>query len=61
MNMNKNVMIGIALIGVGLFLAKKASDKGKVVPLLSKVFPPKPQVAPTTSGFSGMTNDSWNY
>jgi hypothetical protein len=37
--MNKNVLIGVGLIGAGLFLAKRAADKGKVVPILSKVFP----------------------
>jgi hypothetical protein len=58
--MNKNVLIGVGLIGAGLFLAKRAADKGKVVPILSKVFPPKPQLAPPTSSFSGMSAKTWD-
>jgi hypothetical protein len=59
--MNKNVLIGVGLIGAGLFLAKRAADNGKIVPVLSKVFPPKPQSAPSTASFSGMSAaESWN-
>jgi hypothetical protein len=59
--MNKNVIIGVGLIGVGLYLAKRAADKGKIVPLLSVVFPPKPQLAPPSSSFSAMAENSWGY
>jgi hypothetical protein len=53
--MNKNILIGVGLIGVGLFLAKRAADKGKEVPVLSMLFPPKPQVVQAASNFSSMS------
>tara|TARA_R110002020_G_scaffold309888_3_gene525773 strand:- start:591 stop:704 length:114 start_codon:yes stop_codon:yes gene_type:complete len=35
--MKKNLILGIALIGAGLWLTKKAPEKNKYVPVLSKV------------------------
>ena len=60
--MDKNVILGVGLVGVGLFLAKRAADKGKIVPFISKVFPPKVMVAPmSAANFSAMNAaQSWN-
>ena len=47
--MNKNLLIGIGVIGVGLFLSYRAKQKGQDVPIIGKLIPsPKPQSAPPT-------------
>ena len=46
--MNKNIIVGVGLIAAGLFLAKRAADKGKIVPFLGKIFPPKNKAVAST-------------
>ena len=51
--MNKNLLIGIGVIGVGLFLSYRAKQKGQDVPFIGKLFPspkPTPQPTPTQEG-----------
>lgn len=53
MAMNKNLLIGIGVIGVGLFLSYRAKQKGQDVPIIGKLIPsPKPTAptAPTKEG-----------
>jgi hypothetical protein len=39
MAMNKNLLIGIGVIGVGLFLSYRAKQKGQDVPFIGKLIP----------------------
>ena len=41
MKISKNVLIGVGSIALGLYLAKRAIDNGKRVPILSSVIKPK--------------------
>ena len=45
--MNKNLLIGIGVIGVGLFLSYRAKQKGQDVPFIGKFIPsPKESMQP---------------
>ena len=39
MAINKNLLIGIGVIGVGLFLSYRAKQKGQDVPFIGKFLP----------------------
>jgi len=34
--MNKNILIGVGLIGLGIYLASRAKKQGKVVPFIGR-------------------------
>tara|TARA_R110002020_G_scaffold287979_1_gene503510 strand:- start:385 stop:522 length:138 start_codon:yes stop_codon:yes gene_type:complete len=36
---DKNLMIGLGVVGLGLFLAYRAKKKGKVVPFIGRFIP----------------------
>jgi hypothetical protein len=53
MAINKNLLIGIGVIGVGLFLSYRAKQKGQDVPFIGRLIPsPKPntEAIPTKEG-----------
>lgn len=37
--MNKNTLIGVGVIGLGIFLAFRAKKQGKVVPIIGRFIP----------------------
>lgn len=39
--MNKNTLIGVGVIGLGVFLAVRAKRQGKIVPVIGKIIPAK--------------------
>lgn len=56
MTIDKNIMVGAAVIGLGLFLAYRAKKQGKTTPIIGKLIP---VAAPApTSKFSGA--DGWD-
>lgn len=63
--MNKNIIIGVGLVGLGLYLASKAKKQGKVVPFIGRFVggttpPPAPKEG--ASSFSGVSaSRSWDY
>lgn len=63
--MNKNILVGVGLVGLGLFLAKRAKDKGKDVPFIGRFIPSASYDAANTpappASFSGANAGSWNY
>lgn len=67
MTLNKNILIGAGAIVAGLYLAKRAKDNGKIVPLIGRFIPSKPAPKPVTeSNFSNANyrqsiSDTWEY
>ena len=67
--MNRNIIIGIGLVGAGFFLAQRAKSQGKIVPIIGGIVSSgakRPVVAPThgsPSNFSGYDRISreWDY
>ncbi len=48
MAINKNLLIGVGVIGVGLFLSYQAKQKGQDVPFIGRLIPsPKPNMEAT--------------